>query len=75
MYDASTGLMGFDDALTSLRNGGKCKRAGWKNRHISLGLNGSGLTRILVQHENATGAVLWLCLPEDLVAEDWEEAF
>lgn len=74
MYDASTGLMGFDDALISLKKGGKCRRASWKSRFIFIGEHG-GLKRIVAQHENSTGCVLWLCLPEDLIAEDWEEAF
>jgi hypothetical protein len=83
-YDAITGTMGFEDAIVSLKKGGKVQRLGWNGKGMWLSLVSGwmdtetfdGVERLpFIQMKTADGNLVpWLASQTDMLAEDWQEA-
>jgi hypothetical protein len=71
-YDASTGLMDFAAALTSMQKGGNVRRGGWKNAAAYLCLYNHRL--IQCDWVNQSVETVLQVKVNDILAEDWIEA-
>lgn len=83
-YDAKTGLMGFSDALASMKRGGKVSRPNWGPYWVAIVHRTQTVHGVAIDDDfiginslnpKSIGQLHQTELTtEDLLAEDWEEA-